>query len=392
MVKKASAFANTKFYEPGDSMSISKTTIALPVIFLLIIIMFTGCDFQFPWFGSSSDDSSDNGLGENEVEITLSTQNKYNDISTQSAIKGEKLGELPLPARTGYTFLGWYDREYGGNRILSNMEVDFREDATYYGQWIKNDAEDSAIGASYNHGYASTNSSIYTKPDTSGPGLPILMYHWFYEDEPNLEQLYDNNWMPTTEFEEQMQYLHDENYYFPTWEEVEAFIDGDLFLPKKSVVVTADDGRKNFFETGIPILEKYEIDATGFLITSRLREIDLDDHRSDYVQFRSHSHDIHIRSTGGIGVAMNMPLYEIVADLHKSKEIVDQAYVFCYPFGHYNDTIKEALAIEGFHLAVTVNDGRVYPGSDKMTLPRVRMSSGNTLEMFINLIEAKQYW
>lgn len=34
-----------------------------------------------------------------------------------------------------------------------------------------------------------------------------------------------------------MKYLSENNYYFPTWDEVASFIDGKQVLPEKSVVI-----------------------------------------------------------------------------------------------------------------------------------------------------------
>lgn len=48
-------------------------------------------------------------------------------------------------------------------------------------------------------------------------GLPVLMYHFFYDKNQGSGQ--DNNWMEISDFEAQMKYLSDNNFYFPTWED-----------------------------------------------------------------------------------------------------------------------------------------------------------------------------
>ncbi len=62
-----------------------------------------------------------------------------------------------------------------------------------------------------------------------------------------------------------MKYLSENNYYFPTWDEVASFIDGKQVLPEKSVVITIDDGQSSVFEYAYPILEKYNVKATAIM-------------------------------------------------------------------------------------------------------------------------------
>ena len=59
-------------------------------------------------------------------------------------------------------------------------------------------------------------------------------------------------------FQERFQVFHK---HF-TESEVEDFIDGKIQLPSKSVVLTVDDGDDSFFELAIPLLQKYNVNAT----------------------------------------------------------------------------------------------------------------------------------
>jgi hypothetical protein len=64
-------------------------------------------------------------------------------------------------------------------------------------------------------------------------------------------------------------YLTDEGYSFPTWDEVRRYIDGEIDLPEKSVVLTFDDGTEGFRKYGVPLLNKYKVPATTFIIVSK---------------------------------------------------------------------------------------------------------------------------
>ena len=64
----------------------------------------------------------------------------------------------------------------------------------------------------------------------SSEGLPVLMYHFFY-DKSKGETGQDGNWVEISNFEEQMKYLSENGFYFPIWQEVEDYIDGKQELP-----------------------------------------------------------------------------------------------------------------------------------------------------------------
>jgi peptidoglycan/xylan/chitin deacetylase (PgdA/CDA1 family) len=183
-----------------------------------------------------------------------------------------------------------------------------------------------------------------------------------------------------------MKYLHDNNYYFPTWEEIYEFVQGTIELPKKSIVVTADDGNMTFFELAIPVLNKYNVKATSFLVTSWVNVDYVNSFRSDLICFESHSHNMHVAGSDGNGAFLTLTEAKAKEDLDSTKEILQSPIAFCYPFGHYNDFAKRMLTEEGFKVAVTTESGKIKPGMDPLELPRVRISKGDTLEQFVNKI------
>ena len=212
-------------------------------------------------------------------------------------------------------------------------------------------------------------------------GLPVLMYHFFYDD---IQDKMDNNCLDINMFESQLKYMTENDYYFPTWDEVSDYIDGNLKLPSKSVVLTVDDGNPTFFMFAVPMLQKYHVPATSFVILDMYP--DIYDATMDYVIWESHSVNMHQPGANGKGRMVNWTHDQILEDLNESSERLGNANIFCYPFGHYNDTAISALKDSPFIMAFTVEGGRVKPGMDKYKLPRVRVSDGNSLEYFIKSI------
>lgn len=217
-------------------------------------------------------------------------------------------------------------------------------------------------------------------------GLPVLMYHFFYNEKDG-EIGADSNWMEISNFEIQMKYLSENNYYFPSWEEINNYLDGKTDLPSKSVVISVDDGDLSFFKLAVPILQKYNIIATSFVVTSWSEDSVLEYKTFPNINFESHSHDMHKAGKDGKGYFLTATKEETTEDLNQTKKILETNNVFCYPFGDYNDFTKQILLQEGYKMAFTTKNGKVSPGMDKFELPRVRMSQGDSLETFIKKLK-----
>ncbi|MBE5805261.1 MAG: hypothetical protein E7313_00860 [Clostridiales bacterium] len=216
--------------------------------------------------------------------------------------------------------------------------------------------------------------------------LPVLMYHFFYDEQAG-ETGKDNNYIEIKNFEQQIKYLADNNYYVPSWQEVEDFVNGKIGLPEKSVIITVDDGDESFFRLAVPILEKYNFYATSFLITSWYGNV-VNECTSLTVDFQSHSNNMHIPGSNGKGAFLTLPYEKACEDLNICKQIIgNNCIVFCYPFGHYNDNCKKTLKDCNYKLAFTVEYGRVAPGMDCYQLPRIRMSKTDTLNSFISKVK-----
>ena len=217
----------------------------------------------------------------------------------------------------------------------------------------------------------------------SEDGLPVLMYHFFYDKSKETGK--DGNWIEISDFEEQMKYLSENDFYFPTWEQVENYIDGKQELPEKSVVITVDDGDPSFFELAVPIIQKYKIPTTSFVITYWYGNRAND--KQKYVNYQSHSYDMHKAGSNGKGVMLSWDYDKIKDDVLLSRDVLGGADIFCYPFGQYNDLDIKVLKENGYKLAFTTKGGRVKRESSKYELPRVRISGNTGINEFKKKVE-----
>lgn len=217
-----------------------------------------------------------------------------------------------------------------------------------------------------------------------GTGIAVLMYHFFYDKSAG-GNASNSNYIEISTFESHISYLKQNNYYFPSWEEIRRFVKGEIKLSKKSVVITVDDGNPTFFNLAVPILQKYNVPATAFIITSRTNPSNYSNIK-DVITFMSHSNSMHSYGcSGGLGKFTCLSYDKALLDVTTSKNIVN-GNVFCYPFGHYNDHTIKVLKDAGYSLAFTTVYGKIYQNDNPFTLSRIRMSTGTTLNSLINIL------
>jgi len=225
------------------------------------------------------------------------------------------------------------------------------------------------------------------KVNSKSKGVAILMYHYFYDKSAG-ETGKNSNYMEIHDFEQQMKYLSDNKYYFPSWQEIADYVDGKISLPVKSIVVTIDDGQYTFFNLALPILNKYNIKATPFIITSKAGGKKVAKYQYPNINYQSHTHEMHQGGCkGGRGGLFRCVDHKKgVADLKKSIEIVGHNDAIAYPFGDVTDNVISITKDAGFKVGVTIKYGKAKPGMDRYQLPRIRMYKGISLSGFINSI------
>ncbi|NNF99636.1 MAG: polysaccharide deacetylase family protein [Desulfobacteraceae bacterium] len=193
--------------------------------------------------------------------------------------------------------------------------------------------------------------------------IPILTYHRFAR---NCESPLC---VPASVFDGQMKYLSGEGYQVIGPEDLFSFMANRQGLPKKSVMITMDDGYRSAYEIAYPILRKYGFTATLFVYTDfvgvskmavtwdQLREM-----KAAGFTIGSHTiyhSDLTTPKEGESEADFKTRVYQEVVD---SKKILDRklkqnTYFLAYPFGRYDQQVISISKQAGYKLAVSVNRG-----------------------------------
>ena len=270
---------------------------------------------------------------------------------------------LPIPARDGMAFGGWYTSAEAATAFEAASRINGSDPVTcddqrltLHGSWMT--AEENAA------------------TDTE---VPILMYHQFTTRPEGEDGWLRGNYAYIGDFQAHMEHIGSTGFYLPTWDELAAFIDGRLHLPPRSVIITADDADQTWLDLAVPVVTENKVIATSFMVTAYRQ----DPAPSPYVLRRSHTHDMHEAGEDGRGRMANWSADEIAADLNASADVLGVREVVAYPYGHYNDTTKQGVAQAGFEMGRTIEPGKVRIGTDKLALPVVRIDYGMGIDALI---------
>lgn len=211
-----------------------------------------------------------------------------------------------------------------------------------------------------------------------GVPLTIIMYHGMLKDSK-----YQGKYVISPEqFESDLKYLKDHGYTTVTMADLFSYVDGDVSLPEKPIMLTFDDGYYNNYLYAYPLAQAYEskiiISPIGYYTDqfSQTEEVNANySHMtwkqikemmdSGYVEFQNHSYNLHASKKGGrlgskklAGESLEAYTQMLTEDLSKMQRemTANTGYTpntFVYPFGAVSKDSLPIIKSLGFQATLT---------------------------------------
>ena len=212
--------------------------------------------------------------------------------------------------------------------------------------------------------------------------VPAILYHFIYLDGDT--SCGDIICHSEEQIDSHFKFLSDNDVFTLNTSEVLSFIKGEINLPKKSILITIDDGARA--ENFIPFLEKYGLNATLFLVSSWYP---VSKFSSPYLEIASHTHNMHttgVCPTGQGGGINCLPESEILNDLKLSRETLNNTKAFCFPFYEYSNYSINLVKEAGFEMAFIGGSTKIKKGIDPYKIPRYPILSSFGVDYISNLV------
>ncbi|MGI6091597.1 MAG: polysaccharide deacetylase family protein [Veillonellaceae bacterium] len=200
-------------------------------------------------------------------------------------------------------------------------------------------------------------------------GVPILAYHRVRDD----ADIYS---VSQAQFEEQMKYLADKGYTAVSLAQLIDAAEGKSKLPNKPVVITFDDGYADNLLAALPILEKYRLKATVFVISRSVGQ-------ENYLTWEQIK-ELQARSTEiGSHTASHVALSTLGRQQRESEVRISKAVLeeklgtpinfIAYPYGAYDAELPGILQQAGYRGACTGVAGLNFAAANPYLLKRVNV-------------------
>lgn len=228
--------------------------------------------------------------------------------------------------------------------------------------------------------------------------VPILMYHSVCPEAAKENKLN----ITTRAFEKQMRFLKKHRYNVITVEELAGLLLAKKKIPPKTVAITFDDGYRDNYLYALPILKKYGLRATVFIIVDEVGRSTGD----KLIDKLSWEEIRQMQDSGAFTIGSHALGPEPLTNIKSQEEIRRQVFdsrkilkeqlgkevnTFSYPEGKFNPEIRRLVIAAGYKAAVATKPGGDYADDDIFALKRLRISE-NAGNLFVFWAESSGFY
>ncbi|MFP4213746.1 MAG: polysaccharide deacetylase family protein [Desulfohalobiaceae bacterium] len=206
--------------------------------------------------------------------------------------------------------------------------------------------------------------------------IKAFVYHHF-----GMQDKYPSTSVSLEQFQDHLDYLKTHDYKVLTLGEALERLYSAQELPKRTAVITIDDGYSSIWDQALPLLEEYGYPASIFVATSHVggkgylswEELKKLHEKGFEIGNHSHSHAYFLDlEQGELEEAFAADLKKSHAEFERHLGSVPDLYA--YPYGEYTPEMMSILEDQGYLAAAAQHSGVISSLSRGFALPRFPMN------------------
>lgn len=217
------------------------------------------------------------------------------------------------------------------------------------------------------------------------------MYHYISASPSAQDRIRVGLSVPPEMFEAQLKLLSDNGYTTISLRDLYEFLAVGKALPDKPIILTFDDGYLDNYTNAFPILQKYGMVGTFFVLTGPA-----DDGESAYLtwdmitEMSNAGMDIQLHSREHLDMrnrSFDWLVFQIIGGRQSIEGHTGKPVIFmAYPSGKYDAAVLRFLRGNNFWAAVTTASGVTHTLSEPLLWDRVRISGQMDLGGFARML------
>jgi peptidoglycan/xylan/chitin deacetylase (PgdA/CDA1 family) len=233
--------------------------------------------------------------------------------------------------------------------------------------------------------------------------LPVLLYHSISDKaSPEVARFA----IAPRVFDEHMRHLAEEGYSSMTVTEFLPVLlargAGSEALPERPVLVTFDDGFRDFLTDAVPIMQRHGIASTLYATTGFLGDggapgtnrsgdemlswRELAEVARQGVEVGGHTHSHPMLDT--------LPHPTARDEITRCKALIEQhtgaaVASFAYPHGYSSPWVRRAVAEAGYTSACAVKNAMSHTGDDRFAIARLMLETTHTRDDFLRMLSGE---
>lgn len=222
--------------------------------------------------------------------------------------------------------------------------------------------------------------------------LPILMYHHLLVDD-----VASPHAISISQLRQQVDLLSRGGFTTISFRQLANFMAEDRKPPRKSIILTFDDGYESFRELAVPVLTARGMTATVFVVAGEIGGDNRWDFDRGYPR-RTLMDDAGIREVLAKGMEVGSHGWAhrdltVCSDAERDEELARSrqelhrrfgvdADAFAYPYGRYSTDQFEHVARAGYRVAVSIFSDEPSVTANPLAMRRIYVHEGDTALRF----------
>jgi peptidoglycan/xylan/chitin deacetylase (PgdA/CDA1 family) len=222
-------------------------------------------------------------------------------------------------------------------------------------------------------------------PESGRITLPILLYHYVRVNPVATDQVGFELSVTPPNFALQMGFLRFAGVHTVNLGDAMQALRSNHPLPARSVVLTFDDGYRDFATVAAPVLQHDGLRGTVFVVSGFVG-------RHGYMDATQVRQVQDMGMTIGVHTVNHIDLSSVPLDIARNQIDVSHAQLdalagrhlldFAYPYGGFNAAVEQLVLADGFRDAVTTQAGAVLRIDQPAAWPRYHVGGSDTLYSF----------